>query len=695
MSTQTQPSLNLDDKKQGMFVVDGRNVLLTFCLVSSLFLIWGLLNGMIDVMDKHFQNTLNLTLGQSAWVQFAHWIGYFLMSLPAGWLATRLGYRGGIIIGCLLVAGGGFWFIPATNLAQFWAFLLGVCVVAAGLAILETVANPYTTVLGPEAHGATRINIAQSCNGVGWILGPLVGAWYFYGEHPKLWAPYVAVAVVVLLLALVFTIAPMPDVKAKDDYEIDEGNGAAEAAVAPKIRKVNRGLSYVLLVGLTAALMGVIGMISWLILNPLNVGPGLVGFASKLPHPASLPITSETALVMTIFLAGAAIVVLAALWLIPVVKRLTHHSIWTHEHFTGGVLAQFAYMAAQASIFGFVINYMVAEPPSLPSSWMEAGNSSWVTSWISVEARTTFAGSDFKDVPGLVERLSAPSDPVSTFVASRLSASTKETLAQYRTGAATESAVRVAIQQDMKGIVLPKKEDKDPLYTPERFSGVALKDKTKEAVAQVQALRAACEQAQNDKAKKELAEDAVRRAEPRLNRLLLADAYPDELAFTDGVVSITDRTAAKLVMVLCAFFLLGRMTGSALLRHISAHKIVLLYALLNVAASGLVFLKLGWLSVAAVFLIYFFMSIMFPTIFALGIFGLGKRAKGAAAFIVMAIAGGALLPKLMGAISEHYDLSKGFIVPMVAFMFVALYGYTWPKLSRAETMLGIKTSGGH
>ena len=101
-----------------MFVLpDGRNVLFTFCLVSSLFLLWGFCNGMIDVMDKLFQEELHLSLSQSAWVQFAHWMGYFLMSLPAGWLATRLGYKGGIIAGLLLVAVGGFWFIPATKIA--------------------------------------------------------------------------------------------------------------------------------------------------------------------------------------------------------------------------------------------------------------------------------------------------------------------------------------------------------------------------------------------------------------------------------------------------------------------------------------------------------------------------------------------------------------------------------------------------
>nr|MCU0871231.1 MFS transporter [Pirellulaceae bacterium] len=300
MSTNSTPSSN---DKQGLFVLeDGRNVLVTFALVSSLFLLWGLCNGMIDVMDKHFQEELHLSLSQSAWVQFAHWMGYFIMSIPAGWLATRLGYRGGIIAGLLLVAVGGFWFIPATSIATFWAFLLGVCVVASGLTFLETVANPYTTVLGPPRYAAARINLAQSCNGVGWVLGPIVGGLFFYGKDATgrstgsetLWIPYAGVAVAVLLLAIVFFFAPVPDIRAKDDYELDEKNG--DGLEAPSIRHVNRWLSYVLLLGCVGALFTVFGMILWLSLDSLNVGSRLVGLASSLPHPASLAITDDTAL---------------------------------------------------------------------------------------------------------------------------------------------------------------------------------------------------------------------------------------------------------------------------------------------------------------------------------------------------------------------------------------------------------------
>src|ERR1700690_1716099 len=219
----------MSTEKKGMFVLpDGKNMMVTFMLVTSLFLLWGFCNGMIDTMDKHFQDQLHLTKAQSAWVQFAHYMGYTLMALPAGLLTRRLGYKGGIIFGLFMVALGGFWFMPATHIAQFWAFLMGVCMIAMGLTVLETVANPYTTVLGPKEYAPTRINLAQSFNGVGWMLGPWIGGKYFYSEggvevaHGQLYIPYVGVCFVVLVLVVLFFMAPVPDIKVEDAYHTDE-----------------------------------------------------------------------------------------------------------------------------------------------------------------------------------------------------------------------------------------------------------------------------------------------------------------------------------------------------------------------------------------------------------------------------------------------------------------------------------------
>jgi FHS family L-fucose permease-like MFS transporter len=151
-----------------------------------------------------------------------------------------------------------------------------------------------------------------------------------------------------------------------------------------------------------------------------------------------------------------------------------------------------------------------------------------------------------------------------------------------------------------------------------------------------------------------------------------------------GILALSDKGAATLASLGFVFFLTGRFTGAGLLRKFPAHKVLGLYGVLNVIACLLIFCKLGWLSVVCVFLSYFFMSIMFPTIFALGIFGLGARAKKASAFIVMAIMGGAILPKLMGYVADKFDMSRGFIVPMVCFAFVAFYGFNWPRFSKAD-----------
>jgi len=658
----------MSNNKESMFVLpDGRNVFFTFCLVSSLFLLWGFCNGMIDVMDKHFQEELNLSLSQSAWVQFAHWMGYFLMSLPAGWLATRLGYRGGIIAGLLMVAVGGFWFIPATKIAEFWAFLLGVCVIASGLTFLETVANPYTTVLGPPRYAATRINTAQSCNGVGWVFGPIAGSMFFYAKDASgrstgadtLWIPYAGVAIAVLILAVIFFFAPVPDIKAEDDYHMDDNDNGGKSA--PAERHVNRGLSYVLLLGNVAALIGVFVFILWLTFDGLKLGPRLVGLADSIPHPSSWVVSADNSIGLVLGAGALLALVVAAIALIGITKRLTHHSVWSHEHFSGATLAQFLYVAAQCGVFAFFINYMVSETPSLPSSWMKPGSTA-------IEIRTSFAREDFRDVASLARKLAAKADPVSAFLATNLSSTTLNAVHALSEGHGSVTAARVNLAQDLNNIVL-----KQSVYSPERFAGVPLSEATRQALGQ----------------------DGKTRNEPRLNRLLLADAYPNELAFHDGILGVTNQFAAKLASVGFICFLLGRIVGAALLRKFSAHKMLGAYSVMNALLCLVIFLKLGWLSVLCVFLCYFFMSITFPTIFALGIFGLGARAKRASAFIVMGIVGGALLPKVMGAIADHYNMSRGFIVPMICFVFIALYAYAWPKLSRAEALHGVGASGGH
>jgi MFS transporter, FHS family, L-fucose permease len=529
--------------KSSLFVTeDGQRLAFTFALVCTLFFLWALCNGMIDVMDKHFQEELHLTKSQSAWVQFAHYLGYFLMSMPAGILASKLGYKRGIIMGLSIVAIGGFWFIPATHFnslvhegsvsatTAFVGFLAGVCTIATGLTFLETIANPYTTVLGHPRYAATRINLAQSCNGMGWIFGPPLGGIFFYSKDAMgrstgsqtLYIPYVALAIISLVLAVVFWFANVPDIKMKDEYQLDNKD-----AIAPQAeeRKVNRGAVSILLWLNSVTLIGACLMILWVIL-------GSVGL-------------SEADVNRTIVIVGVAAVAVGTVIVARSSRSITHHSVWSHPHFSASTLAQFFYVAAQAGIFSFFINYMTADTPAIPATWAGGSLASWF--------ETTKA----------------------------------------------------------------------------------------------------------------------------------------------GLLALSDKGAANLASVAFACFVAGRVSGSWLLKKYSAHTVLGVYGVANVAACLLVFLKLGWFSVFCVFASYFFMSIMFPTIFALGIHGLGARAKKASAFIVMAIMGGAILPKLMGHVADVYDMSRGFIVPLFCFVFVAWYGFTWPKLSGSESLHGSAIKAGH
>ena len=135
---------------------------------------------------------------------------------------------------------------------------------------LETIANPYTTVLGPNQYAATRINLAQSCNGIGWILGPIVGGMFFYSKDAAgqstgsqtLWIPYAIITGVVTVLAIIFWFADVPDIKSEDDYHLDD-----KEAEAPAERQLDRPLIYLLLCLNAALLAGVFGMISWLVLS--------------------------------------------------------------------------------------------------------------------------------------------------------------------------------------------------------------------------------------------------------------------------------------------------------------------------------------------------------------------------------------------------------------------------------------------
>jgi FHS family L-fucose permease-like MFS transporter len=422
---------------------DGKNRIATFLLVCGIFCLSGLCNGMIDVFNRHFKDSLNLTDSQSALVQGAWYGAYFLMAFPGGMVARRFGYRCGIMTGLSIILMGSLVFIPVTRMTGetmgiYAAFLATLFAVGAGFTFLETVANPYATVLGPPDAASSRINLAQSFNAIGWILGPMLGGKFTLGaagaaSNAQLYIPYLVVAGIVALFLVVTVFTPVPN------------------------------------------------------LNPEEKT------ASPVQDEAGPPLARE-------------------------------------RHFILGWVSQFLYVAAQCGIFAFFITYIL-----------------------------------------------------------------------------------------------------DRRATPALYDGIA--------------------------------------------RLL-----PSEMCERiNGGWHITKGCSPYMLSLAFLLFAIGRFSGSAIQTRIAPHRVLGIYAAVNTALMLLVIANLGWVSVSALIVSFFFMSIMYPTNFALGIRGLGAKTKLASSFMVTAIIGGAVMPWCMGRIIDLYGWSYGFVMPLVCFLFIAFYGFTWAK----------------
>jgi len=376
-------------------------------LVTSLFFLWGLSYGLLDVLNKHFQEVLHVSKAQSGLLQSAYFGAYFLIALPAGLLMDRHGYKAGILLGLCLYAAGALLFMPAAAAASFPFFLFALFVIACGLGCLETAANPYATVLGEPQGAERRLNLAQSFNGLGQFFGPLIGGAMFFsaGSTPasdmsSLQTTYVVIAVLVLLVALLIARTPLPDLRAQEQE-----------------------------------------------LQPV-AGKGL----------------------------------------------------WQYPEFVGGVITQFFYVAAQVGVGAFFINYVTEH-------WAQMGN----------------------------------------------------------------------------------------------------------------------------------------------------------------------QQAAYLLSIAMLAFMFGRFFSTWLMGRVSAQKLLLIYALINIALCALVVIGFEGISVIALIAVFFFMSIMFPTLFAMGVKNLGPHTKRGSSFMIMAIVGGALMPYLMGKVADNSTVALAYLLPMGCFVIVAVY----------------------
>ena len=214
--------------------------LFPFILICTLFFLWAFLHNINGILIPHLKKVCQLSDTQSSLIDFAVYFGYFVIAIPAGLFSHRFGYKKGILMGLFLFAAGALLFLPAADDRNFTLFLVALFVAASGATFLETVANPYAAILGPPENSEQRLNFAQSFNGLGAVVAPYIGTTYILSgiEHSKtelndmkahgqlaaylqqeassIKPPYLVIACVLVLVAIVFIFTKLPEVKAED-----------------------------------------------------------------------------------------------------------------------------------------------------------------------------------------------------------------------------------------------------------------------------------------------------------------------------------------------------------------------------------------------------------------------------------------------------------------------------------------------
>jgi MFS transporter, FHS family, L-fucose permease len=210
-----------------------------FIMITSLFFLWGFAHNLDPILIPHLKKSFTLSTLQSSLVDSAVFIAYFLMAIPAGVIMKRFGYKAGIITGLLLFAGGSFLFIPAANTQQYTFFLAALFIIACGLTILETAANPYASLLGDAETATQRLNFSQSFNGLAATIAPIIGARLILtkdyttdelnsmtdaakqvalaSEASTVKIPYLILGLIILLVATIFWYTKLPEIKDEED----------------------------------------------------------------------------------------------------------------------------------------------------------------------------------------------------------------------------------------------------------------------------------------------------------------------------------------------------------------------------------------------------------------------------------------------------------------------------------------------
>ena len=211
-----------------------------FILVTTLFFTWGFLTVLVDSPISRFREIFTLSYFESGLVQFAFFGAYFLLSIPAGYILTRIGYQKGIILGLVTMAIGCFLFYPAASLRMFGLFMLGYFILAGGMTILQVAANPYVAALGSEETSSSRLILSQAFNSLGTAIAPSIGAiyflsdkilskeeidlldtksrdLYFIGEASAVQGPFIFFGCFLIAIAMVFFFIKLPSLMAEKE----------------------------------------------------------------------------------------------------------------------------------------------------------------------------------------------------------------------------------------------------------------------------------------------------------------------------------------------------------------------------------------------------------------------------------------------------------------------------------------------
>ena len=233
-----------------------KSYLIPFILVTSLFFLWAFVHNLEPILIPHLKKACQLTDVQSALIDSAVYVGYFLMALPAGLVVKKYGYKKGILIGLILYAIGALLFLPAASTRVYIYFLGALFIIASGCAFLETAANPYVTILGKPETATTRLNFSQSFNGLGAFFAPILGGQlilsgiehtegelasmsaiqlnqYLQMEADAVKVPYLIIAFVVLAVAALIFFTTMPEVPAD---EKNQKSGVFKALKHPQLK---------------------------------------------------------------------------------------------------------------------------------------------------------------------------------------------------------------------------------------------------------------------------------------------------------------------------------------------------------------------------------------------------------------------------------------------------------------------------